>query len=243
MVINFKTFIASVLLVSKRENLNQFADMLNNIKFLDLNESTSQMTISVEQVINIVQDAFKKIIQELESISKDLQEHIKNDNKRNEKLQNEISDLKRDNEALKKQQNAAVEIMKSSNSPTNDKPLSVNIPTETGSIMTKPSSRSDDSIDKPVLEKRRSSFEKEDFKKKLKENEIKISELEQVIKKLIKEAEEVKVNNTVLEKSIQLADEDVPSIMFTKLDAEHNAKRLKRAYNKGIVSENEYQVR
>ena len=84
MVINFKTFIASVLLVSKRENLNQFADMLNNIKFLDLNESTSQMTISVEQVINIVQDAFKKIIQELESISKDLQEHIKNDNKRND---------------------------------------------------------------------------------------------------------------------------------------------------------------
>ena len=33
-----------------------------------------------------------------------------------------------------------------------------------------------------------------------------------------------------------------PSIMFTKLDAERNAKRLKKAINKGMVSEQEYQV-
>jgi hypothetical protein len=243
MVVNFKNFVTKALVGSKKQSLNMFADEFNNIRLIGFNESTSstpqviQMTTCVEQILNLSQNAFKKLTHELITTSFDLQEHVKTAAKMKQEYLNMLAEEKQRFERLAKQQQQKEAIRQPkinnfmSESFRLQQNLNVNFDSES-----KLSGKSDESV-------RRLSVDNSDFKKKLKENEFKINELQQVIEGLKQEVENYKNTNFSHEKSVNLVDEEgIPSIMFTKLDAERNAKRLKKAINKGIVSEQEYEV-
>jgi hypothetical protein len=252
MIINFKNFIARSLMGTKKQNFNLFTDSLNNVKLFDLNESTSSipqvinMSTSVEEVINITQDAFKKLIHELLSTSHELQEHVNNEMKQKKLYEDEINELKYRNDKL-----------------TNNIKLAKINNTIEPIRFSKNESRNVEEITNltsPVIMPRRNSNdERENYRKKFEENKTRVIELEEIVTKLKREIDTMMMknistsnndedrmmfsNNIFSNKQNRNLSIDEPSIMFTKLDAERNAKSLKKAIIKGVVSEQEYQVR
>jgi hypothetical protein len=252
MIINFKNFIARSLIGTKKQNFNLFTDSLNNVKLFDLNESTSSipqvinMSTSVEEVINITQDAFKKLIHELLSTSHELQEHVNNEMKQKKLYEDEINELKYRNDKL-----------------TNNIKLAKINNTIEPIRFSKNESRNVEEITNltsPVIMPRRNSNdERENYRKKFEENKTRVIELEEIVTKLKREIDTMMMknistsnndedrmmfsNNIFSNKQNRNLSIDEPSIMFTKLDAERNAKSLKKAIIKGVVSEQEYQVR
>ena len=261
MIINFKNFITRSLMGTKKQNFNLFTDLLNNVRLFDLNESTSstphvtQMSTSVEEIMNITQDAFKKLIHELITTSHELKERNDNEKKQKRIYEDEINDLKFQNDKLTKKSSNNIKSAKINNN-NNNEPII--FPTHN----TSKSSEEETSSSSPLIIQRRNSnaAELESYRKKFEENKTRIFQLEDVITKLKQEIEMMMkystINNT--EQQVTAAAVDMmnnnhykqnrnssipePSIMFTKLDAERNAKRLKKAINKGMVSEQEYQV-
>jgi hypothetical protein len=253
MIINFKNFIARSLMGTKKQNFNLFTDSLNNVKLFDLNESTSSipqvinMSTSVEEVINITQDAFKKLIHELISTTHELQERVNNEMKQKKLYEDEINELKYQNDKstnsikLPKISNTIEPIRFSKNELRN---------IEEKTNLTSP----------VIMQRRNSNDELENYRKKFEENKTRIIELEEIVTKLKQEIDLMMMmknisttnndedrmmfsNNLLNNKQNRNLSIDEPSIMFTKLDAERNAKSLKKAIIKGVVSEQEYQVK
>ena len=263
MIINFKNLIARALMGTKRQNFNLFTDSLNNVRLFDFNESTSStphlMSTSVEQIVNIAQDAFKKLIHELISTSHELNEHVQNEKKLRKAFEDEINDLKFRYDRLAKQQQPNVKLPKINKNNEDNSVDNESIKFNNSAFN---SARSSENSGKRIP----SSSDATDYRVKFEENKAKINELEKIVTNLKQEIEMMmmsksdKMNNTddntmtttvtttttkYKQKKMPTDREgdDAPSIMFTKLDAERNAKRLKKAIIKGIVSEQEYQVK
>ncbi len=235
MVINMKNVITKALNTSKKENLMAHAELLNSIRLIEFNSEKNlmpqlnQMTLTVDQILVTIQNSFRKLISELVTSSFDLQERLKMD--------------------------AAFRKPFESGTSEQDEPID--------SASDAPSARlSGVNIEKTFIDLKRKIEDSEkklqdqtlDYKNRVKQDSMKITELEEKIRSLQENLEartNIPQNLYHNQKSNESMEsfrgpqqtDDVPSIMFTRLDAERNAKRLKRAMSKGVVTEEEYQVR
>jgi predicted nucleic acid-binding Zn-ribbon protein len=233
MVINMKNVISKALQTSKKENLIAHAELINSIKLIEFNSDKNllpqlnQMTSTVDQVLTTVQNSFRKLISELVTSAFDLQERLKMETN------------------VRKQETETASELGDFTDRTNDsafKTSGVNIEKTFIDLKRKV----EDS-------ERRLQDQTKDYQNRVKQDAMKITELEERVKTLQANIIEARANvplqksNESMEtyttqKQMDQISDALPSIMFTRLDAERNAKRLKRAMSKGVVTEEEYQV-
>lgn len=248
MILNFKSFVTRVLISAKRKNLNLFSDALNNIKLYDFNDETDsmaqcvQMTACIDQIVSLSQNAFKKLVHELVSMSQEIQERAKQDVKLKQSYQRDLFELKDKYDKLIKENKSSTDgtlhdafndTLKSSVATISDEKAepSFKLPKLSSS------DRFDDAAEKSQAFT--TTTENPQLDQKIKENENRINEMQRMIDNLKDELQQAKSSTD----RMTIDSDDLPSLMFTRLDAERNAKRLKRGMNKGAVSEQDYQVR
>lgn len=219
-ILSMKNSLMQTLQLSKKQNLTQFAEELKRQKTIEIDTNSSEsdqiakIKTNVEDINLLIQNIFRKIVNELIKSSYEIQEKGKNEDRLKQNFQQQEQQYTKrikDLESLKENAKIKEEI--------------INQDKKYFELKMK--------YEKLLEERVAESIIFEDIKK---ESELKITDLQKQIEQLKNKLQEEKPK-----KEDETQHEEIaPSIMFTRLDAERNAKRLKKAITKGNVSENDF---
>jgi hypothetical protein len=215
-----KNSIMQALQLSKKQNLNQFAEELKKQKSIEIDANSSEsdqigrIKTNVEEIALLIQSTFRKIVNELLTSTYEIQEKVKNEDRLKQSIQQKeqlytkkIKDL----ESLKENAKIKEEI--------------INQDKKYFELKMKYEQLLEERVAESII-----------FEELKKEGEMKITDLHKKIEQLKSQLQEI-----LPKKEDETEKEEVaPSIMFTRLDAERNAKSLKKAIGKGNVSESDF---